>query len=434
MIDPKVCDRMRDDWNSRAGEDANYYVAFGRRDQSEEEFLDTAREVVHGLEWELKRIPRQAGRACRALEIGCGPGRLMRPMSRHFDEIHGIDVSGEMIRLARERLRGIPHAHAQVSSGADLTSFADDFFDFVYSYAVFQHIPSREVVFQYLAETRRVLRVGGILRCQVNGLPETAAHYDTWCGVRISGAEIAAFAAEHDFQLLALEGVSTQYLWTTWRKRPDGWRTSLAATKPACQARIRRVTNAHSSEPVAPPRGRFASVSVWVEQLPEDCDLNTLDILIGGKKSLGTYIGPREADGLQQVNACLPEGLDTGLQPLELRWLDALIAAPSRLRVIPPAPAVPRVVAVCDGVDLLSGTKIVSRSLKVTLEEASEPHRFQASIDGRPVSGIEVFCTDPRPPRHEVNFQLPDGLGAGAYTLEMRLGPRRFAPVEIVVA
>ena len=26
----------------------------------------------------------------------------MRPMSRHFGEIHGVDVSDEMIRLARE--------------------------------------------------------------------------------------------------------------------------------------------------------------------------------------------------------------------------------------------------------------------------------------------------------------------------------------------
>ena len=47
----------------------------------------------------------------RALEIGCGPGRLMRPMSRHFVEIHGVDVSDEMIALAKEKLRDIPNAH-----------------------------------------------------------------------------------------------------------------------------------------------------------------------------------------------------------------------------------------------------------------------------------------------------------------------------------
>ena len=67
----------------------------------------------------MKRLPPAANpRARRALEIGCGPGRLMRPMSRHFGEIHGVDVSDEMIRLAREKLRGMPHAHAHRTTGA----------------------------------------------------------------------------------------------------------------------------------------------------------------------------------------------------------------------------------------------------------------------------------------------------------------------------
>src|SRR5215208_2054844 len=107
MEDPKVLEQMRADWNERAGEDANYYVAFGRREQDDAEFFSTAADVVKGFEGELKRL---RGRDA-ALEIGCGPGRLMRPLAKHFGEIHGVDVSDEMIRLARERLRGAPNAH-----------------------------------------------------------------------------------------------------------------------------------------------------------------------------------------------------------------------------------------------------------------------------------------------------------------------------------
>ena len=33
-----VVEKMREDWNARAREDANYYVAFGRRDQEDDEF------------------------------------------------------------------------------------------------------------------------------------------------------------------------------------------------------------------------------------------------------------------------------------------------------------------------------------------------------------------------------------------------------------
>ena len=190
MDEPKVLERMRADWNERAGEDAYYYVAFGRRQQDDVEFFATASDVVKGLLWDLKRV---RGRDA-ALEIGCGPGRLMLPLSRHFGQIHGVDVSDEMIKLAQQHLAGAPNAHLHHNSGCDLAMFPDEWFDFVYSYAVFQHIPSREVVFSYLREARRVLKTGGILRCQMNGLPPHARQYDTWSGVRITLGEITQFA------------------------------------------------------------------------------------------------------------------------------------------------------------------------------------------------------------------------------------------------
>src|SRR3984885_9130057 len=99
-----VSARMRDDWNARAREDAGFYVAFGRRDQDEAEFYATATEMVTSLEVELRRVPLAQRHGWRALEIGCGPGRLMRPMSRHFVEIDGVDVSDEMIGIAKQRL------------------------------------------------------------------------------------------------------------------------------------------------------------------------------------------------------------------------------------------------------------------------------------------------------------------------------------------
>ena len=157
MEDSKVLEQMRADWNERAAEDAYYYVAFGRRDQDDEEFFSTAAAVVEGFELNLKRV---RGRDA-ALEIGCGPGRLIRPLAKHFREIHGVDVSDEMVKLAQERLSDTPNAFAHHGTGSDLSMFPDEKFDFVYSYAVFQHIPSREVVFKYLREARRVLKPGG---------------------------------------------------------------------------------------------------------------------------------------------------------------------------------------------------------------------------------------------------------------------------------
>ena len=81
-----ILQKMRQDWNLRAKEDANFYVAFARENQTEEEFLASAREVVVRLESEFSRLPSTAREDRRALEIGCGPGRLMLPMSKHFGE------------------------------------------------------------------------------------------------------------------------------------------------------------------------------------------------------------------------------------------------------------------------------------------------------------------------------------------------------------
>jgi SAM-dependent methyltransferase len=165
-----VNEQMRSDWNRRAREDAHFYVAFGRRSQDEQEFLDGAADVMGALETEFPRLPVASPDARRALEIGCGPGRLMRPMSGHFGEIHGVDISDEMVRLACDQLKDIPHARVHVTPDSSLGMFADNSFDFVYSYIVFQHIPNRDVVLNYLSEARRVLKPGGILRCQLRGV------------------------------------------------------------------------------------------------------------------------------------------------------------------------------------------------------------------------------------------------------------------------
>ncbi|MBI2687605.1 MAG: class I SAM-dependent methyltransferase [Acidobacteria bacterium] len=427
-----VVEKMREDWNARAREDANYYVAFGRRDQEDDEFQSTAAEVVHGLEWEMRRLPAgQDPRNRRALEIGCGPGRLLRPMAAHFGEIHGVDISDEMVARARQRLAHVPHAHAHVARNSNLEMFAGESFDFAYSYAVFQHIPSRDVVLGYLKETWRVLKPGGYMRCQINGLPESAARYDTWSGVRIGSAELEEFCRANDFQMLSLEGTQTQYMWTTLRKRPRGWYEPVK--RPEQAAAIRRITNAQNSEPVAPARGRFAALSLWVENLPDECDLLNFEVRVGNGRGTLTYIGPREYDGMAQVNLRLPFDVGTGLQPVTMAWRGEAIGPAAKVRIVPQPALVPRVLALSDGINLMSGPRIVTRSVKVTLEEVVSPEEFSATVDGRPVVDMDFFCTDPLPPRFEVNFKLPDEIAPGGHSLEMKLGKRVVAPVGIDV-
>jgi SAM-dependent methyltransferase len=432
MEDAEVLDRMRGDWNDRAREDARYYVAFGRRGQQDEEFFASASDVVRLLEEELKRLPRQIPPERRkALEVGCGPGRLMRPMSRNFGEIHGVDVSDEMVRLAEEKFRGASRMQLHVTNGVDLAPLTADYFDFVYSYAVFQHIPSREVVLNYLAEIRRVLKNDGVARLQLNGLPPGAKAPNTWEGVRFSREEVAEYAREHDFQLLALEGAGTQYMWTTWRKQPAGWRAGLHHT--GVPAMVQRSGDAHTGEPVVPASGRFSYVSFWMEQLPAECDLNDLRVTFEGTPGTVCYIGPPEWGGLNQLNVLLPRGLRTGLLPVELLWLRKPLCPPIWLRVIPPGPAVPRICSVTDGTNLLAGTRIESGMVKVVLEDLADAEVVSAAVDERPVEDLEWFLTDALTGRFEMNFRLPADLARGSHELKVRQGTRAFPPLAIEV-
>ena len=419
---------MRADWNQRAREDAHYYVAFGRREQDDNEFLATAADVIRDLEGELKRLSSEIPTSSRrALEIGCGPGRLMRPMSRHFGEIHGIDVSDEMIAQARQKLRDIPSAHAHHANGIDLAEFPPDHFDFVYSYAVFQHIPSAEVVFSYLRETVRVLKPGGFARLQINGLPKTARAYTTWEGVRIGAVEVHRFTRDQGVRLLSLTGVDTQYMWTTWQKPP------VRETLPRGKPRIRHVVNAFSGEQAVPSRGRLACATLQIENLPGASDLNSLDAFVDRVPGVACYMGP-PVNGLSQFNVFLPAGVRTGLVPVRVEWRGERLCPDATIRVIPPGPAVPRLVSVCDAVNLLSTQRIESGILKATIEEVESIGSFAATVDGFPVREVETFRTDPLASLYEVNFRLPNGLNPGGHVLEMRLGARTLTKMGIEVA
>ncbi len=420
MTEPEVHEQMRAEWNERAREDAHYFVAFGRRDQDDEEFFSTAADLVRELEAELKRLdPAVPPRERRALEIGCGPGRLLRPLSRHFGEIHGIDVSDEMIAKAKEKLRNIPNAFPHHASGSDLAQFPDNHFDFVYSYAVFQHIPSGDVVFSYLCETVRVLKPGGVARLHINGLPKTSKVYTTWEGVRISSEEVHAFARKNNIRLLSLTGAETQYMWTTWRK-------------PAA-VRIRAISNAFSSEQAVPASGRMACAALSMENLPEGCDLNSLRVLIDGVAGAVCYIGPRGKNGHSQVNVFLPKGARTGLLPVRVEFDGRLLCPERPVRVIPPGPAVPRLTALSDGINLMSPQTIESGLVKATIEEVDDISTFHATVDALPVSEIETFRTDPLCERWEVNFRVPE-LPKGGHVLEVSLGRRMLARIGILLA
>jgi len=103
----------------------------------------------------------------RALDFGCGAGRLTRALSTRFDQAVGVDISQRMVDLARELNRDRPACDFQLNAAADLFRFDDASFDFVVSHIVLQHVPGRDAILRYIGEMVRILRPGGALVFQL---------------------------------------------------------------------------------------------------------------------------------------------------------------------------------------------------------------------------------------------------------------------------
>jgi len=104
----------------------------------------------------------------RALDFGCGVGRLTQALAGTFDRVDGVDISDTMIRSALEFNRHGDKCKYHVNTHDDLRLFEDDAFDFVYSNITLQHIPP-EYALRYIAEFIRVLKPGGITMFHVPG-------------------------------------------------------------------------------------------------------------------------------------------------------------------------------------------------------------------------------------------------------------------------
>jgi cyclopropane fatty-acyl-phospholipid synthase-like methyltransferase len=213
---------MRREWDERARENARFYVNTERTDWTDEGFFASGEQTVaEEILTDMTNIcqgkdPKQM----RVLEIGCGAGRITRALARLFGEVHAVDVSGEMVALAQEALRPYAHAHVHQNNGMDLSVVPASDFDFAFSMIVFQHIPSKEVIENYVAEVGRLLRPGALFKFQVQGdTTMTTEEDDTWLGVPFSEEDARAMAERNGFEMRYSHGAGEQYFWLWYFKK-----------------------------------------------------------------------------------------------------------------------------------------------------------------------------------------------------------------------
>jgi len=219
----KQLQKMQSDWDSRARENARFYVNTERRDWTDEDFFRSGeRTVAEEILTDMINICQgQDPARMRVLEIGCGAGRVTRALSTLFGEVYGVDISGEMIRQAQAALADRPNVRVLQNNGKDLSVLGDVSFDFAFSSIVFQHIPSREIIENYVREVHRLLRPGALFKFQVQGdATVSTSPDDTWLGVSFTGEQVIAMAERCGFEPRYMHGAGLQYFWLWFFKRP----------------------------------------------------------------------------------------------------------------------------------------------------------------------------------------------------------------------
>lgn len=103
----------------------------------------------------LKHLPPHCE---TVLEIGCGTGAFARCLAGRSTRVTGLDLSPEMVRLARRDSAAYPNIDFQVADVMEWAFPAGEF-DCVASIATLHHLPLRTM----LLKMREALRPGGTL-------------------------------------------------------------------------------------------------------------------------------------------------------------------------------------------------------------------------------------------------------------------------------
>jgi ubiquinone/menaquinone biosynthesis C-methylase UbiE len=104
-------------------------------------------------------LARHIPEPCReALDIGCGTGAFSRLLAKSADGVLGLDLSPNMIGLARERSARFPNIDFRVADVLTLELPAEKF-DCIAAIATLHHLPAGEV----LPKLKGALKPGGVL-------------------------------------------------------------------------------------------------------------------------------------------------------------------------------------------------------------------------------------------------------------------------------
>ena len=166
----------------------------------------------------------------RVLDIGCGSGWATRLLAQYASSgrVTGIDISDEMIQLAREQSKSNSNVDFEVASAEQLP-FGDD--EFTYAFSMESLYYYRDLP-RALKEIHRVMKAGGLFCAVVDLYWESAATHQWVQDLKVpvqllkieeyrSLFESAGFARVGDRRVIDPRPVPDDYAGGSFKSRED---------------------------------------------------------------------------------------------------------------------------------------------------------------------------------------------------------------------
>jgi SAM-dependent methyltransferase len=201
-------------WNKLAKKNPKFYIVSRVGEQiNEEQFNKIGRENYHDfvLSDDLlkKRLINFKDKI--ALDIGCGIGRLTELFAADFKEVYGTDISEEMIKQGKERLYNFKNVHLYATDGLNYP-FEDNFFDLIFSFVVFHHMPNKEVIERNFKEVYRTLKNNVVAKIQIRG-GRQPYRWQWYHGKAFNKEEALQMLQKIGFRILKIEGENSKFFW-----------------------------------------------------------------------------------------------------------------------------------------------------------------------------------------------------------------------------
>jgi protein-L-isoaspartate O-methyltransferase len=137
------------------------YKASSLTEPAREDFFRSGEEYVARMIQTIRRHFDHTGAFERALDFGCGVGRLAIPLAKHAAEVVGVDVSDAMLTEAARNCRRSNCANITFHKGNGRLTPLDGDFDLIHTYIVLQHVPVRHG-YRIVANLITRLQAGGV--------------------------------------------------------------------------------------------------------------------------------------------------------------------------------------------------------------------------------------------------------------------------------